>query len=279
MSDTLQGDHIKLLIDGDILIYRMGFACEKRGQIVEPIENALHLIKKTVLQMKNKFKTHNTKIYLTSDDKSNFRFKVAKHRPYKGNRDPKLNPNAPGKPHYYNDLRHYILNNYNSTMVHDIEADDALGIDQCSRFANGEQTPVICSIDKDLDMIPGWHYNFVSDELYESTDPGMLILSSCKKKIRGTGYVWFYAQMLLGDRCDNIAGLKGYGPAKTFRHLCHAKDEKQLWHLVREAYYDIMGAKLPKKDIDNLMYEIADLLWIWRKERDSKSDYLRGLLQ
>lgn len=268
---------VKLLIDGDILVYRCGFACQKSNKPIEPLAHALHLVKKAIADMKLKFNTFNYKVYLTSDDRSNFRFKRATILPYKGNRDVRTNPNASGKPRYYDQIRDYILTQYNSVLIKDIEADDALGIAQCSLFANREWEPIICSIDKDLDMIPGRHYNFVKDEEYFVKDPGELELSEDKKKIRGGGLLWFYAQMLLGDKSDNIPKLKGHGPVKVYSILHECITEEEMWEEVYKAYEMAFEDKT-KEELLDYIYEVADLLWIWRTEKDCKSNMLRGLL-
>ncbi len=57
------------------------------------------------------------------------------------------------------------------------------------------------SIDKDLDMIRGWHYNFIKDKKYFIDD---------QQAIKH-----FYTQILTGDRVDNIIGLRGIGPKKA----------------------------------------------------------------
>jgi hypothetical protein len=63
-------------------------------------------------------------------------------------------------------------------------------------IAADEET-IICTIDKDLDMIPGLHYNFGPkrklDGIYDIEDPHGLRL--------------FYKQMFTGDASDNIPGL------------------------------------------------------------------------
>ena len=100
----------------------------------------------------------------------------------------------------------------------------------------------IMSLDKDLDMLRGWHYNFVKDDLYYVTE---------KEGIKN-----FYLQILTGDRVDNIPGLQGIGPVKADRILKDCNNEKQLFAAVLEAYEDNL----------ELLTERAQLLWIIRKE-------------
>lgn len=70
-----------------------------------------------------------------------------------------------------------------------------------SHRQNLEKT-VICTKDKDLDMISGLHYNWTKDkEPYEVSEQQALKA--------------FYSQLLTGDRVDNIQGIKGIGNKKA----------------------------------------------------------------
>jgi 5'-3' exonuclease len=124
-------------------------------------------------------------IYLTSQDKSNFRLTLDPS--YKANRT------AP-KPPYYLLLREYMIQEHKAEVAFGMEADDLLGINQT-------EDTVICSIDKDLKQIAGRHYNFVKDE-------------HCTVSI-SDGLYWFYTQLLTGDPSDNIKGVAGIGPKRA----------------------------------------------------------------
>jgi 5'-3' exonuclease len=100
------------------------------------------------------------------------------------------------------------------------------------------------TIDKDLDMIRGWHYNFVKEQLYYVTE---------KEAIKN-----FYTQILTGDRVDNIPGLKGIGPVKAKKILDGCETEDSLFKAVLDKY---------DNDIDKLT-ERGRLLWIRRKEKE-----------
>jgi hypothetical protein len=221
--------------------------------VVDPVEHACHSAKITVQMILNRFEATSYKLYLTSNDKSNYRFKVAKTRPYKGNRT------AP-KPVHYDAIREYLLQCWNAELVTGIEADDAMGIEQC-RHLPGES--VICSIDKDMNIIRGHHYNFVTDVLYTTTYFGHLELydlggNKAKKSLRGGGLKWFYAQMLLGDSADNIPGVSMCGPVKVFKLLSECKTEEELYKTVLKVYTN--------KQIEGRFEEVANLLWIQQKE-------------
>ncbi len=287
---------IKLLIDGDLLVYQMGFAVQKKDSI-EPVEHAYFLINKMLKYLETVFCTTNKQIYLTSDDKSNFRFKIAKTKPYKGNRDKKVNKNAVGRPTYYGQIRDYLIESKRAKVIYDMEADDAMGIEQCRilnnlTYTSGPiKTPkfesVICSFDKDLRMIPGMQYNFKAGVGYGQTDPGEVSIwtnsDTGKKSIYGTCLAWFYAQMLIGDDADNIPGIPGMGPMKTVKLFkdckiseMHEEDqERAMWEMVQRVYFNRLMPELSYTQVKDRLMEVADLLWIWRKENDCKSKDLK----
>ena len=176
------------------------------------------------------------KIYLTGKD--NFRYTI--YPEYKAHR-PKE------KPFWLQAIRDYLVANFNAEVINGQEADDALGINQ---------TPdsVICSIDKDLLMIPGHHYNFVKDEkIYVSNFSAIH---------------HFYMQCLQGDRADNIKGIPKVGPKKAEAILAGCGNEKEMFDAVRDAYGN---------DEEFLMN--ARVLWIRRNENEDYKDRFDALIQ
>src|SRR3990167_794894 len=136
------------------------------------------------------------KVFIGGSD--NFRYKI--NPEYKANR--KDTP----RPEWLQPVREYLVMNHGAQICDNIEADDALGINQDKYGGYGMGTnfsenglkhydTVIVSVDKDLLMIPGNHYNFVKDE--HST---VTLLD---------GKRWFYVQLILGDKADNIFGYDG----------------------------------------------------------------------
>jgi len=89
------------------------------------------------------------------------------------------------------------------------------------RIAQTEHT-CICSIDKDLDQIPGWHYNFVKQIKYKITPE--------------EGLKHFYTQLLTGDRIDNIMGVPGVGPKTAEKILKQCVTEEELFNAVKQTY-------------------------------------------
>jgi hypothetical protein len=211
------------LIDADILVYRVGFASEgtseaiARSRMREFVEDLL---------LFNGFDSYEG--FLTGGD--NYRKAIAVTEVYKGNR-------KQPKPEHYDFLRDYLQEAWNFRMVEGEEADDAIGI-RAYEMDVGEFS--ICSIDKDLDMIRGNHYNFVKDFFYDITEEEAIFN--------------FYKQILTGDRVDNIKGIKGIGDVKAKRILKECKDEKEMYLAVLEAY----------EGNSERVLENGQLLWIRR---------------
>lgn len=189
-------------------------------------------------------------VFLTGE--GNYRDKVATIKPYKGNRD------SSHKPTHYAEITKYLLDKYGATVVHGREADDAMGCAQLEQYNKGFKLlddTCIASIDKDMDLIPGWHYNWRKDKMYFVTE------ESANKN--------FYRQLLTGDRTDNIVGIPGIGPKRADNILNELidmgdfmidPDEEELYWRVLEQY-----ERAYKKPFEALM-ENATLLWIQQEE-------------
>jgi 5'-3' exonuclease len=168
--------------------------------------------------------------YLTGS--KNFRYDIAKTQPYKGNRK------DAARPIHLPRLREYLHTAWDFRVVNGQEADDAIGIHATSL----RDKSVIVTIDKDLDMIPGYHYNPVKKESYYIDD---------KEAIKN-----FYRQILTGDKVDNIEGLRGIGPKKADKILAEAETELKMYEAVLKAY----------DNNQERVIENGQLLWIRRQE-------------
>ena len=215
------------LLDGDIFVYRIGFASEGESEGIA-ISRMAEFVESLVMMPK----IGDYQGYLTGSN--NYRKEIAKEAPYKGNR------HAP-KPEHYELLREYLVKSWGFSMIDGQEADDAIGI---KAYTLDTEDYMIYSIDKDLDMIRGWHYNFNKNEKYFVDE---------KDTLRT-----FYKQVLTGDRVDNIPGLKGIGPKKADKILGDALEEGELFAAVLKAY---------DNNLERLT-EMAQLLWIRRKENE-----------
>jgi len=214
------------LIDADIVCYRIGFASEDVSDKI-CLARCAEFMEELVM----KPWVGDYQGYLTG--KGNYRQDIAVTAPYKGNR-------TAAKPKHYELIREYLEKAWGCIVVEGQEADDAIGIKAYE--INDIEEYIIMSIDKDLDMIRGWHYNFIKDRKYLIDD-----LQAIKH---------FYTQILTGDRVDNIVGLKGIGPKKAAKILEDCYTEADMYKAVLEAYDNDEARVL----------ENGQLLWIRRNE-------------
>jgi 5'-3' exonuclease len=212
-----------ILVDGDIIVYRVAFACQKTlyhvkdittftGKtalntfmkenglkeeeleyvteiVTEPIEIVRHTLNAVLENILTMLQDREAHTFLTGG--TTFRHEI--YPAYKGGRGV--------RPVLYQAVRDMLVQEWDAVICGGIEADDMLGKLQ----ANDPENSIIATIDKDLDTIIGWHYNFVTqDKYFVSPDQAE---------------VCFYTQMLTGDDSDNVCGIRGIGPAKAKKIL------------------------------------------------------------
>jgi hypothetical protein len=192
------------LLDADILVYRVGFASEDEEEKIA-LARVTEFVTDTVYF---DLDCEDYEAWITGPD--NFRFDVAVTAPYKGNRK------AP-KPKHYDSIRLH-LQAMGAELTLGYEADDAI----CIRAIELKDKCWIVSLDKDLDQIQGWHYNFVRREKYYITE--------------AEGLKRFYKQILIGDRVDNIIGLRGIGPVKADKILADKHTALEMYNECVEQY-------------------------------------------
>jgi len=214
------------LVDADVVAYRIAFGCNDDPDKVA-IAKAAEFLEDLVFTFAN---ADDCEGYLTGKD--NFRHQIAKTVQYKANR-------VAEKPRHLGIIREYMISAWAFSVQEKQEADDAISI---RAYAMGEEDYIICSIDKDLNNVRGWHYDFNKNERYFVKE---------EDAIKN-----FYRQVLTGDRVDNVPGLSGIGPKKAEKILEDCVTEEELYSAVLKAYDG------------NLEYltEQGQLLWIRRKE-------------
>lgn len=248
---------MQCLIDGDLVVYEVGFKSQKKdpetGDIIPSSwEDAMTTLDNTIASIAaDCYATEPPILFITN--KNNFRDEVAKECKYKGNR-------KSDKPFHYHNLKAYMSAAYDCREREGLEADDLMCIEQNSRLK--ERDTIICSRDKDLRIQQGYHYSWEVagqprfgpawvDEI------GTLALKRGGKKLFGTGLRFFYAQCLIGDKTDNIPGVRGYGPVKVFNTLVECKTKEDLEKAVIEVYKEKY-----KDDWRDKLLERGRLLWM-----------------
>tara|TARA_R110000824_G_scaffold208044_1_gene393619 strand:+ start:503 stop:1330 length:828 start_codon:yes stop_codon:yes gene_type:complete len=198
----------------------------------------------------------------------NFRVGLATIRKYKGTRS------ESERPPLYGYLRGHLMQKSNVVVANDEEADDTLSIAQYKDYAAAksrynsyiEDDPieeqqlgsfeecqwmlntVICTIDKDLDMVPGLHYRWSKGNVKEIT--------TWYQSVDG-GLIAFYKQCLTGDSVDNIPGLRGVGPKSTHVTKLDSLEPDAALDYVKQRYTEWYG-----NYGDEFLLEVGRLLWM-----------------
>lgn len=226
--------NIRALLDGDIYSFRSAAASENDNlniaiwRMEEMIDNTLA-------------ETGADELSIFLSGENNFRYDI--YPEYKANR-PKE------RPRHLKDLKQYLIDRYNAQVSDGCEADDLLGIEQCTNT-----NTIICSIDKDLRMIPGNHYSF---EISGKTNRTSWVRPAEHAFVEPfDGLRHFYTQCLVGDTADNVKGVSGIGKVKAQRVLAECRTEQALFERTRELFCT---------DEEFLM--TGQCLWIWRKPND-----------
>lgn len=288
---------MKALIDGDILVYKCGFACEKllyyrvyftsfregfmcnlpeglsRKEVTEYVKSRWS--KEIVGKVKPIYQLEPIEhaLYLTKnlikkilDDTQCDEYRVYLSASDKSNFRYNVATIKPykghrakmKKPFHYQDIVDYLIKYHKAIVIFGEEADDAMGKD------HAEDT-VICTTDKDMRQLPGKFYNLDWRQkglqmIEDIPELGYLSLTKGEKySLIGGGLMWFYAQMLLGDSADNIPGIPRMGVVSTYNALKDCKTEKEMQDVVLSKY-----KKHYKEKYKEALKEIKQLLWIRR---------------
>jgi hypothetical protein len=206
------------------------------------------VIESALRELKRRFKTDDLEVYYFLTGKGNFRESLATIAEYKGNRK-----DIP-KPHHYAAIRDYYIDHWGAYVVEGIEADDEVSIRAWEEYRDCNQphpSYVIATIDKDLDQIPGWHYDYKKHVFYEVDALD--------------GEMFFYAQTIAGDATDNIKGCYRIGITKAkalvdawFDEAVESQQDWRfyVWDMVVQTYQENME-KYPDKYPEGMSAEDA----------------------
>ena len=211
---------IKLLLDGDMLVFRLVSAAKTEVCWGDTISSYIDIVAIKVtfgeqldtLQDKvyKAFKINNKipckRILCFTDPNDNFRKHILPT--YKANR------NGKAKPLGYWPLVEWVKHTYNCFEKPSLEADDCIGI-----LATSSPTDsIMVSGDKDFRSIPGKFFDLIHDLPYDTTE-------------EEADYFHLY-QTLIGDTTDNYKGCPGIGPVTAHKMLSISP----VWETVRDAF-------------------------------------------
>ena len=120
----------------------MAYRCSASIKEGEDLEVALLRVDKLVRDILEQVQATEYLVFLSGSN--NFRKKL--NPEYKANRKDQV------PPLYLQDCREFLVTEWKAKLSYGQEADDDLGVNQTD-------DSIICSLDKDLRMIPGKHYS------------------------------------------------------------------------------------------------------------------------
>lgn len=221
-----------------------------RAVIPEPLPNALHLVRTALENIRAAVggalaetgdKVDEFLLYLSGSE--NFRYDIATIKPYKGNRDPSH------KPFWYKEIRQYMVDVWGAEIVEPWEADDKVAMLQ----TDDPDGTILCTIDKDLRMIPGTQYNYRTKE-FITIDWDEALIN-------------FYRQLVAGDNTDNIGGVYKAGKKTAEQIIMDGMTEEEMYEQALAAYQASIDKYGTKTGYDHLgaeaaLLENARLLWM-----------------
>ena len=196
---------MKAIVDADIVAFRC--SASREATDLTAVE---YLVNSSMEQILSQANATSYEAYLTG--RNNFRKLI--YPEYKANRKDKE------RPQFLQDARQILIDRWSAQVCNGYEADDACGMAQDTV----NNSTILCSIDKDLDQIPGLHFNWVKSSMYEVSEL--------------EGIQSLYRSSLIGDRTDNIIGVQGIGAVKAGHIINHLHDEEEMDSVCRSLYDD-----------------------------------------
>lgn len=184
--------------------------------------------------------------------KNNFRYDV--YPEYKANR------RGTTRPRWEQAVKLYLSESFGALWSEKGEADDVCGI-RCTSL--GADSCILAHIDKDLNQIAGWHYNW---PIWRNRDEVRAANKYYIPPDQADYFFWY--QLLTGDPTDNIKGAAGIGKVKATDILNGLTTNEEMYEAVK-----------PYFSCDEELEMNASCVYIWRKENDNwKKSLLPQLL-
>lgn len=224
------------VIDGDMIVYRSAFSSEKECQWDDDIWTLqtsmtdMKIISDDIID--SILKTTECEDYIVAfSDKTNFRYDIFPE--YKANRKTKRKPLA------LKEITKWVYEKHNGICWKNLEADDVIGILCCTN-----KNYVAVSGDKDFYTLPCVFFNFLKDEITETT-------------LEDADYNHL-VQSMSGDTVDGFSGASGVGP-KTAKKLLDKNGA--TWQTVVDTY-------ISKDQTEDEALLNAQLSYILRNENE-----------
>lgn len=204
----------KLLIDGDLILYRCSSATEHAVQwdfenwvLHANIQESKDLVAAAIADLRTSIEADHVVVCLS--DRENFRMSVASD--YKSKRKDTR------KPIVYPELRKWVEETYDVVTMPQLEADDVLGI--LATHPDAKEV-IVASEDKDLQTIPS--------QLWRQGELKTITLQEADR--------YWMQQTLTGDPTDGYKGCPGIGEKKAEAILGTNQPLMTMWNNVVAAY-------------------------------------------
>lgn len=196
-----------IIVDADSIIFKAAVVASTHSEIRKNIKEVIKEIDRECFM---------GDMRLAVKGKGNFRYDV--YKDYKSNRKP-LEDKVRERINYGHK---HLVEEYGAIRADGMEADDLVSI-WCWECIESETPFVLAHIDKDLNQIPGSHYDYNKKKHY-------LVQPE-------EGYKFLCKQWVMGDSTDGIPGISGMGPKKTDKFL-EGIPVDQLDERIRSLYRD-----------------------------------------
>ena len=281
-------------IDADLVAYQC--TCVSKTSPSKSFEEMKYNAEMQIETIRKMAGAEKYKLYLTSHTgNKGGRFEQAILKEYQANRADRSNT----PPMLYS-MRNWMVEKLKAVSCENCEADDAMASAQYAAIKRGKsKLSVICTMDKDLMMVPGLHLNWKDGNILTVKGFGKIWIDDSKKqkKLKVYGTKFFWAQMLMGDTADNISGLPGVqindklkpvGAVATDLILSHCKTDIDALQVVLRlynnyfSYIDIYPWNIQPTTKTNpvtgeeAFLSEAKLLWM-RRNKNDPNDVLKWL--
>ena len=281
-------------IDADFLAYMVAY---KEDLSISEMHHNINVIIEKLRLMSG---AETVKLHLTpSGSTKGNRDAIALQKEYQGSRKNRE------RPEMLHAIRDYMHKELGAILCPYYEADDSMAMYQTKAITDGTpELSVIISKDKDLAIVPGLQMNWDTGEMTDTgEDPfgwiEIQLMGKAKKtkKVKGRGWKFFWAQLLMGDSADDIVGLpkcihddftkgklKPCGPVLTYNILENITNNKDAFELAKELF-KATGEKLPYKDYRDpegvdVPYStilISEMKLLWMRRHADENDVLKWL--
>lgn len=230
------------LIDADYLKYLVTSSMYKKI-MEEGLSHSKSMLNEVIdyYLSREVFKNYSAKAYVfcfSCPSKQVFRNHITQEKKYKGNRENQKDYTP--YPDKYDDMAYvyqYVKERYITLFYNDLEADDLVS------FLQDKENTFICSVDKDLEQVEGYHFDLKNRVLkYTDARKGCLML---------------FSQVLLGDTVDNFSGLKGFGKkslVKMFDSITNKNVDFSAYGDISKLSISFIVSRYPELDHELMLH-------------------------